>query len=146
MSRSAIEELVHRYADAVVHSDREQWASTWAEDATWSLGELASAEGRDDIVKLWVGAMSTFDAVVQTVLNGSAITDDFVGTGSGRWYVQEHGKTSQGDAFMLLSYYDDTYVRVGGDWLFSNRSLVSLYQGPSDLSANFTMPNGISDA
>lgn len=140
MSRDAIAELVHRYADAVVHNDREQWASTWTEDAVWKLGETATAEGRDDIVELWVGAMSTFDAVIQTVLNGSAVTDDFVGSGTGRWYLQEHGRT-RGEAFMMLSYYDDTYVRVADDWLFSSRSLVTLYQGPADLSAEFTPPS-----
>ncbi|MCH7789066.1 MAG: nuclear transport factor 2 family protein [Acidobacteria bacterium] len=146
MSRSDIEELVHRYSDAVVHADREQWASTWTDDAHWQLGETMRAEGRDEIVKLWVGAMSTFEAVVQTVLNGSAVTDDFLGIGSGRWYIQEHGKTTQGEAFMLLSYYDDTYVRIGDDWLFSSRSLVSLYQGPSNLSADFAKPSASPDA
>jgi ketosteroid isomerase-like protein len=140
MPRDAIAELVHRYSDAVVHVDREQWASTWTTDASWTLGEMASAEGRDAIVELWVGAMSTFDGVVQTVLNGSAATDDFVGTGTGRWYIQEHGKTGKGHPFMMLSYYDDVYTRVGASWLFSSRTLVPLYQGPTDLSAEFTMP------
>ena len=30
MSRDDIEDLVHRYSDAVVHRDGQQWASTWA--------------------------------------------------------------------------------------------------------------------
>jgi hypothetical protein len=42
---------------------------------------------------------------------------------------------------MMLSYYDDTYVRVDRRWRFASRALVSLYNGPTDLSAPFTMPS-----
>ena len=60
MSRDAIAELVHRYADAVVHRDEAQWAATWATDAVWELGKGRRVEGREAIVGLWNGAMDTF--------------------------------------------------------------------------------------
>ena len=34
--RQPIAELVHRYCDAVVRQDAEQWGATWAEDSVWS--------------------------------------------------------------------------------------------------------------
>src|SRR5262249_42796128 len=44
--RELIAELVHRYADAVVHKDRERWAACWAEDAHWYLSEGRTATGK----------------------------------------------------------------------------------------------------
>ena len=38
----------------------------------------------------------------------------------------------------MLARYDDTYVRVDGEWLFSSRSLGPLYHGPPDLTGEFT--------
>jgi ketosteroid isomerase-like protein len=133
--REAISALVHRYADAVVRRDQAQWASTWAENAEWQLAPGRSVEGRGAIVGLWVKAMGGFAAVVQTVTNGAVDVDG--DAASGRWYVNEHFCRADGVAGILLAYYDDTYVRVDGQWLFASRALVPQYQGPADLSAPF---------
>lgn len=137
MTRDPIAELVHLYADAVVHHDGDQWGATWAEDAHWELGRHGRVEGRTAIVELWHGAMSGFNAVVQTVLNGTYELDEDAGTGSGRWYIQEHWHRASGEKGKLLAHYDDTYVRVDGRWLFNSRELVVHYGGPQDLSADF---------
>jgi len=147
MSRDAIEYLVHAYADAVVHRDAEQWASTWAGDAVWELGRGRRMEGRDAIVDFWNTAMDGFNAVVQTVLNGTCSLDEAAGTGTGRWYINEHWQrmpdadsgadAATGPTGILLAYYNDLYVRVDGRWLFSSRELVVQYGGPPDMSAPF---------
>ena len=137
MSRDPIADLVHRYADAVVHHDGAEWGATWAADAHWELGQGRRVEGRDAILELWHGAMGTFAAVVQTVLNGTYELDDDAGTGSGRWYIQEHFQRSGGETGMLLAHYDDTYALVDGRWCFASRELVVHYGGPQDLSAPF---------
>lgn len=137
MSREAIAELVHRYADAVVHRDEAQWAATWAEDATWELGRGRRVEGRAAIVGMWNGAMDGFKAVVQNVLNGSVDLDDQSGHGSGRWYVLEHWLLADDSRGILLAYYDDTYTRTDDGWRFASRQLVVQYMGPPDLSAPF---------
>ena len=67
--REQVEELVHRYADAVVRRDADQWGSCWTHDARWVLGPTRDVVGRPAIVELWTKAMGTFDAVVQNVLN-----------------------------------------------------------------------------
>ena len=135
MAREDIADLVHRYADAVVHRDGEQWGSCWADDATWVLGPGREVAGREAIVNLWNAAMGMFDAVVQNVLNGTVTFDG--DTGSGRWYIMEHFRRTTGDLGMLLAYYDDTYVLRDGRWVFASRQLVPQYQGPPDLSAPF---------
>lgn len=137
MVRDPIADLVHRYADAVVHHDGEQWGATWAPDAHWDLGQGRRMEGRDAIVAFWQQAMGGFDAVIQTVLNGTYDLDETAGTGTGRWYVQEAFQPTGGQPGLLLAHYDDHYRLVDGQWLFASRELVAHYGGPVDLSAPF---------
>ncbi len=137
VSRHAIEDLVHRYADAVVHRDPDRWSSTWAADAMWELGKGRRVEGRDAILALWNSAMDGFKAVIQNVVNGTAELDESAGTGSGRWYIMEHWTRADDSRGILLAHYDDTYVRVDGEWFFASRELAIHYGGPADLSAPF---------
>lgn len=132
-----IRDLVHRYSDAVVHADRDQWAGTWAADAVWDLGRGRRVEGRDAILEAWITAMTRFDAVVQTVMNGTADLDETAGTGSGRWYIHEVMQRSAGDRTLMVGHYDDRYVRTADGWRFAERSLVQHYAGPADLSGTF---------
>lgn len=135
MSRLEIEELVHRYADAVVRRDVDQWASCWAHDATWTLPGGRTAEGRDAIVEVWRAAMARFAAVVQIVHNGTVRLDGE--RGEGRWYISESFRRAHGGPGILLAAYDDVYVHVDRAWRFANRRLDVQYQGPPDLSAPF---------
>jgi ketosteroid isomerase-like protein len=137
MSRDDIESLVHRYSDAVVHSNREQWADTWADDATWDLGKGRRVEGRAAILEMWIGAMERFEAVVQTVMNGTAELDEAAGTGTGRWYIHEVVQRSNGDRTLMVGHYDDRYVRTDAGWKFATRELVQHYSGNADLSGTF---------
>ncbi len=133
--KQAIAELVHRYADAVCRRDEEQWASCWADDASWSLGMGRDPEGRDAIVELWRTAMSGFSHAIQMVNNGSVEVDG--DTATGRWYIDEHLRRTDGTASRFLAWYDDTYVRTSGGWQFSRRAVQGLYAGAADLSAGF---------
>lgn len=137
MSTEAVRDLVHRYADAVVHRDPDQWSSTWTADATWELGKGRRVEGREAIVALWSSAMDGLRAVIHNVLNGTADLDEAAGTGSGRWYLIEHWVRADDSRGILLAHYDDRYVRIDGSWLFASRKLTVHYIGPADLSAPF---------
>ena len=137
MSRDRIEDLVHRYSDAVVHRDAQQWASTWAPDGVWDLGGGRRVEGRDAIVEQWHESMARYPVVVQTVLNGAVELDEDAGTGSGRWYLQEIERRIDGEALVMAAQYDDTYVRVDGAWRFASRRLSIHYRGPADLTGTF---------
>ena len=130
-----ISDLVHRYSDAVVHKNRDQWAATWAPDAYWDLGRGRVMDGKDAVVEYWVGAMDSFDTVVQLAHNGQATIDG--DRGGGRWYISEHMQRSDGTTGLLLAYYDDTYSVVEGEWRFASRAITVLYRGPADLSTPF---------
>jgi len=137
MSTQPINDLVHSYADAVVHRNAAQWSSTWADEAVWELGKGRRVEGRDSILAFWNSAMDGFAAVVQNVVNGTATLDLAAGTGTGRWYIIEHWQRADDSRGILLAYYDDTYVCVDDRWVFASRGLVVQYSGPPDLSAPF---------
>ena len=49
----------------------------------------------------------------------------------------EHWARADDSRGILLAHYDDTYVRVDGEWFFASRELVIHYGGPADLSAPF---------
>ena len=134
--RDDILDLVHRYSDAVCRKDRDQWAATWADDAVWDLGKGRLTQGKTNIVGFWQAAVNSLNVVVQLVHNGTVSIDGESATG--RWYISEHMERSGGIVGMLLAWYDDTYVRVDGEWLFTSRILASLYHGPPDLSGGFT--------
>ena len=134
--RDDIADLVHRYSDAVSRKDRAQWAATWADDARWDLGKGRVSTGKADIVVFWQQAVDQLVTVVQMVHNGTVMVNG--DTASGRWYITEHVRRSNGVLGIMLAWYDDTYVRVEGTWLFSSRALGSLYHGPPDLTGEFT--------
>jgi len=134
----AIERLQHRYVDAVIHRNGVQWATTWADGATWDLGHGRLVHGKDEIVALWYRAMQGMHAVVQVVHTGEVRYGADNDTASGRWYINEWFRRADGSNNMLLAHYDDEYVKVDGEWLFSRRFLQSHYSGSADLSADFT--------
>lgn len=135
---AAIERLLHRYVDAVIHRNGVLWASCWASEATWDLGHGRLVEGKEAIVKLWYSAMKGMHAVVQVVHSGEVRYAPGPDTAAGRWYINEWFRRADGTNGMLLAHYDDEYVRIDGEWLFSRRFLQSHYSGPPDLSAEFT--------
>lgn len=134
-----IRTLVHTYADAVCHRDADQWASTWTEDAVWDLGRMQMS-GRDTMKETWAKIMQGYPAVIHVVLNGSATLDEGTGTGTGRWYTNEYLRMPDGETRTMWGYYDDTYRLVDGQWLFATRKLTSMYNGPTDMSAEFVVP------
>lgn len=134
----AIQRLIHRYADAVVHRDGAQWGSCWADDASWDLGAGRLVEGRPAIVALWYKAMAGFASVVQLVHNGEVFAGARPDEATGRWYIDERYRRADGTNGVLLAHYDDAYIRVDGRWLFARRFLQPHYSGAADLTDAFT--------
>lgn len=135
----AVQRLIHRYCDAVVHRDADLWANCWADEARWDLGRGRLVEGKEAIVSLWRSAMAGMVAVVQMAHNGDAWhTDEDLDRASGKWYIDERMHRTSGETGILLAHYDDDYVRdASNGWQFSRRFLQPHYQGAADLSAPF---------
>jgi hypothetical protein len=139
----AISRLIHRYADAVVERRGDLWSSCWAHDAVWDLGRGRLVEGREAIAALWYSAMQGMATVVQTVQNGDAwvAADDpnpqQPTSATGRWYISERYRRTDGTLGILLAHYDDQYVKREGQWLLAGRVLQPHYMGAPDLSGDF---------
>ncbi|HEY9091403.1 nuclear transport factor 2 family protein [Parasphingorhabdus sp.] len=125
--RLAIRELHDSYCDAVLRTDPDDWGSLWTEDAVWSLMGT-EVVGRENIVKLWVGAMGQFDSVSFLGIPGSLnITGD---TATGRYQTHEI-LVENGEPRVAGGRYDDEFVKIDGHWFYSKRifNLVSQMGG-----------------
>ena len=115
--RLAIRELHDSYCDAVLRRDPDDWGALWTEDAVWSLMGT-EVVGRENIVNLWNGAMSAFDAVSFLGISGSLeVTGD---TASGRYQTHEV-LVEKGVTRMAGGRYDDEFRKVDGQWLYIKR-------------------------
>ena len=119
----AIRALHESYADAVFRRDAADWGALWADDASWDLMGTP-VEGKQAIVGLWTGAMSTFAFVAFFSQVGTIeITGD---TASGRLYTSEVLEDLEGNLRRTVGRYEDHYVRKDGTWLYQSRSFVVL--------------------
>jgi len=131
-AESAIRQLVARYADAVNTRNKDTWASTWAEAATWALPGMEQ-QGRANIVSMWQGAMAGFPFVFHMMHSAPSISVDG-DSATARWYLSEFIQDAQQNNSMNLGAYDDQMSCIDGQWLFTRREFNILYTGPADLS------------
>ncbi len=120
----ALRNLMATYVDAVIKRDASSWGATWAENAEWNLlGNLVT--GRDNIVGLWQQIMSGFElAIMQPSISQFVVLGD---TATGYWYLQEFTKDFEGNTATLYSRYNDTYVKIDGQWLYQSRQYEILH-------------------
>lgn len=130
----AIRDLLARYVDAIHRRAPDDWAATWAPDATWTLPDITDSdsalvmEGRDDIVAGWIAAMEGYPFVAH-ILHSGVINWQGAESASGRWYVTEIVEAEDGSRFHFYGVYNDRYVRMDGRWLFRERVFSLLYMG-----------------
>lgn len=134
----ALRNLMARYVDAVNRRDGASWIATWAEDASWNLLGMP-VQGRDNILGLWQQMMGGFEFAV--MMPSSCLFDIEGDQASGHWYLNEYTRDLEGNTGTVLSRYLDTYTRVDGNWLFQSRDYSFIYNGPADLSGDYTAPS-----
>jgi uncharacterized protein (TIGR02246 family) len=131
----ALNKLMARYVDAANRRDGAAWSSTWAEDGRWLLMGM-EITGRENILGLWQQVLEGFEFALLMPASGHFDIDG--DTATGHWYLQEFTRDLQGEALAALSRYNDSYVKVNGQWLFASREYSFLYRGPADLSGEYT--------
>jgi hypothetical protein len=120
---AALRQLVARYCDGVNRGDTAVFAGTWADDATWDLGDGKPVAGLEAIVAEWTTRMAKFAWVLQSAPQTVFEVDERGGTGTGRVMVQERFKRRTGRVGSLLGTYHDVYIRRGREWAFADRRL-----------------------
>lgn len=125
--RIAIRELLETYADAVTRRDADAWSDCWADDARWSMPDLAiELVGRDTLTSAWVEMMAQFHGPAHapwpflfvTVPAAMAVAGDRADV---RSYTMEAYGDGEGGTIHRKSEYRDVVVRQAGRWWFAER-------------------------
>jgi len=126
--RLAIRELMDTYADAVNQRCAEQWASTWCEDSAWRLPVIPGMEnvqGKENIVTAWNAGMAMFPFVFMSISVGFISVEG--DTATARCYTSEVAETVDGTELRPRGQYDDTLVKIDGQWYFKERTFHSIH-------------------
>ena len=126
--RLAIRDLLDAYADAVTQRDAAAWGATWAANSEWRLLDfpaIGTIKGRDAIVAMWTEAMKGFPGLVFQAWPGSIdVEGDRATVRSYTSEVYDQVGITKRDR----GVYDDTCVRVDGQWLFESRAFRYLHR------------------
>lgn len=129
MIRPAVEDLLGTYCESVLRFDAALFASTWCDDATWSIPGAGAVIGRPAIVETFVAIRGTYARCVQEILNGVVTPtgdEDAIAT----WQVRELQWRPDGSASELIGVYHDRMALTPDGWRFAHRDFELLYHGP----------------
>jgi len=139
MIRPEIENLVGTYCESVYRLDPELFASTWCDDAIWSIPGAGDVVGRCAIVETFTTIRSTYRRCVQELLNG-VVTPVSEDRATATWQVRELQWRVDGSGSELIGVYHDELTRTTDGWRFARRDFELLYDGP------VTMPGRLREA
>jgi uncharacterized protein (TIGR02246 family) len=138
----ALRQLPHRYCDALVRRDWDDFGRLFAPDAVWHIPEPFNihAVGRDEIVAIVAAAFEGLAFHVQTI--GIFVIDTVDAERARmRTTVHEVARQLDGTGILLFGVYDDECVRLGSEWRFKSRTLQLLYtDSPALPGAVYSVP------
>lgn len=137
--RIAIQELVHRYCDALCQRDLGALVDTFTIEGIWDVGQ-GPVVGRKALSEKFRKVFELFDHVIQLTHNSEITIEGELA--KGRWFVTEYGLTAKGRRIFYIVHFDDEYRRTDDGWRFSRRTATWHYQDAPDLSGHFGPPPG----
>jgi hypothetical protein len=90
--------------------------------------------GRSEIRAGIERLQARWDYFVQTVHPGSVHLDG--DTATGRTYVQEFGRSRDGQSYLNYALYHDRYLRTGDGWKFADRRYEIRYVDTTPLTGS----------
>jgi SnoaL-like domain len=139
LDRLAIQDLIHRYSDAVTRADWQQCEAVFAPDAIWESPVLGMRyDSRASFLQI-LRATSAQDLLIQTA-HCSVITlidaDRAQATTSIHEFARgvgvadsQLGGSGRESNFEQYGIYFDDFARIGGEWKFTHRLFVPIYVG-----------------
>jgi len=124
--REAIRDLACRYAHCVWRQDVSGAVELFAEDGVMDTGDRPAIRGRAALLEAYQGMVG--GAGLQPFVHNHVI--ELHGDhASGNCYLDLRGSL-EGRSMIGAGYYDDEYVRVGGEWKFHSRKLTMCHFVP----------------
>ena len=127
----AVKKLKARYCNAADAGDKDLFLGCFTSDATWDGGEsFGRYEGRDAIRGL-------FESLPKVISFGDSIKVLIEVDGdraTGRWYLLEPCTMLEGGEQAVLgsAFYDEEYVKEGGEWKIATLKLTPAFWSPFD--------------
>lgn len=131
----AIRQLHARFNDAAWRKDAASFAGCFAEDGEWHIAGM-HLRGRDEIGATFAKLIGYCERSL--MLSGTPALNISPQQATGRTYVTEYMKKSDGTPLRTIGIYEDDYVGNGSHWVFRSRTWILCYRGPPDLSGPFT--------
>lgn len=129
----AVKKLKARYCNAADAGDKDLFLGCFTSDATWDGGEsFGRYEGRDAIRGLFESLPKVISFAVHYVMNPQIEVDGDRATG--RWYLLEPCTMLEGGEQAVLgsAFYDEEYVKEGGEWKIATLKLTPAFWSPFD--------------
>ena len=139
--RVEIEALRGEFTDAVMMRDRARLSLLFTPDGALRMPNIpAELVGREEIRVEGERLQAQWDFFVQTTQPGTIQLDG--DTATGRAYIQELARTSDGRQGMNFAVYHDRYQRTGDGWKFTERVYEVRYLDTTPLAGSAPSPAG----
>jgi ketosteroid isomerase-like protein/L-lactate utilization protein LutC len=143
--RVEIEALRGEFTDAAMMRDRPRLASLFTPDGALRMPNIpAELVGREEIRAVGERLQSQWDIFVQTTHPGSIALDG--DTATGRAYLQELVRTTDGRQGLNYAIYHDRYQRTAEGWKFAERVYEVRYLDTTPLAGTAPHPQESSEA
>lgn len=147
--RLAIQALPIEFADSAMMRDWDGFAGLFTPDGSWRMPHAGMVfTGPDEIRPAIERLQGNWQFFVQTVHLGTIKLDG--DTATGRSYVEEFGRFSDGSSHRNYARYHDRYQRTADGWRFTERTYEVLYVdttpltgSPVNASTVFDLPAGL---
>jgi hypothetical protein len=142
LDQLAIQDLIHRYSEAVTRADWVQCEAVFAPDAIWESPILGLRyENRASFMKI-LRATSTHDLLIQTPHSSVIMLS---GANQARATTTIHEFSRGGQArekvnFEQYGIYFDDLARFDGGWRFIHRLFVPVYVGKGCVTGDLLSP------
>ena len=111
--------------------DADGIAGLFVEDGLWDGGMRGQAEGREEMRSFFRRAPQRLPFAIHMVMNPIIQVEGDIARGT--WYLFQPCTFAEGDRVVWGSArYDEEYVRVDGEWMFSSLKLTSFFWTPFD--------------
>ena len=129
-----IGQLHAHFVDAVFRQDFAEFADCFAKDGVWKIAGM-TLDGREAIHAAATGLLSRCEKI--QLIAQPPILSVHGHTAQGRQQMVELAKMPDGQGFLTIGVYHDTYVMEDGRWRFARRHWSMKYRGPTPLDGAF---------